>query len=365
MRKLTFKKTEMGLKYKYFDDQEKFFASILNDIESAKNYIYLETYRFGDGAVGKQFRDALTKKADQGVEVKLLIDHWGSMVDEGFFSELINNGGELRFFRKFKVTPNFMKYNNRRDHRKIVVIDDKVVYLGSSNIAERNLLWREFDVRIEGLIAGMFKDIFIDNFNIHNDFFHKKRPHIFTLAYGGALDIVRDIPSIKYRRIRKNLKEHIKHAKKEIILETPYFVPDYRFIHHLSQAAKRGVNVTLIIPKSSDVPVVDIMVSSYLGSLYKKGIHIKYYTKKFIHSKVALFDGNYFSFGSANLDHRSFSYQYELNLCGTDPKMRDIIRAHLNETLKDTEDFNYEVWKRRPLLQKINEIILIPMRTFM
>ncbi len=364
MRISSRKKPDLNLKYRYFEDQEKLFSSMIEDISSAKEYIYLETYRFGDGAVGKRFNEVLTKKAAEGVEIKLLIDHWGTMVDDTFFSEFTKSKGELRFFRKFKITYNFIKYNNRRDHRKLLVIDDKITYVGSSNISERNLLWREFNVRIQGYIAGVLKDVFLDNYDLHDKFFHKKRPHIFSIPYG-PLEIVRDIPSIKYRRIRSKLKEQIKKAKKEIILETPYFVPDYRFIRYLAKAVKRGVKVTLIVPKESDVRVVDVMSGSYFGYLYKNGIKVKLYTKKFMHSKVALFDNSYFSFGSANLDHRSFSYQYELNLFGSDKALLDIVRKHVEETLKGTEDFNYEKWKKRPLMRKIEEIFLIPARTFM
>jgi cardiolipin synthase len=327
-------------------------------------YIYIETFRYGNGRIGKQMLQALEKKAKEGVEIKLLIDHWGSQVSQEFFSDLIKNGSELRFFRKFKVTTNFIKYNNRRDHRKILVIDDKFVFLGSSNLAERNLEWREFDVKIEGHFAGIFKDIFLDNYSVYDNYFHDTRSHIFPLVYD-TLEIIRDVPSVNHRMIRRKLVDLIKAAKKEVIIETPYFVPDLRFMHHLKQAAKRGVKVILIFPKKSDVRVVQIMMSSFYGGLYKKGIQIKLYNKIILHSKVALIDGETFSFGSANIDHRSFSYMYELNVFGKDKKLRDIVKKHVDESLKGSEDFNYEEWKNRSLWQKTKEVVLIPFRTFM
>lgn len=364
MRKIFREKIKLGLKYKYFDTQEKLFSSMLNDMENAKEYIYLETFRFGDGAVCKEIRKILEKKAKQGVEIKLLIDHWGALVEEEFFSELIKNKGEVRFFRKFKFTYPFIKYNNRRDHRKLLVIDDKISYIGSSNIAERNLLWREFNIRMEGFIAGVLKDVFIDNYNVYEDFFHSKKPHIFPIPYGD-LEIVRDVPSIKYRKIRSKLVEQIKKAKNSIVLETPYFVPDFRFINYLGKAVKRGVTVTLIVPKKTDYMSVDSMMSSYYGLLHRKGIKIRFYTKKFMHSKVSLFDGNYFSFGSANLDHRSFSYQYELNIFGNDKELALLVKKHIENTYRDSEAFDYEAWKHRPFHDKLREILLIPARTFM
>ncbi|MGV8169399.1 MAG: phospholipase D-like domain-containing protein [Candidatus Nanoarchaeia archaeon] len=362
MKKLS---SESELDYKYFKDTEAFYSSIIKDIEKAKFYIYLETFRYDSSKYPKMIRAALDKAAERGVEIKLLIDGWGAQVDEKFFSELIKHNGELRFFRKPKLfTYNIIKYNNRRDHRKIIAIDDKIVYLSSANIAERNLHWREFSIRIEGHIAGMFKDIFLDNYELHKDFYHDKRSHIFPLTYG-SFEIVRDVPSARFRMVRKKLKNLIIESKKEILLETPYFVPDHRFLHALKEAARRGVKVTLIIPKRSDVMVTDIMASSYMGTLHRSGVKIKYYTKGFNHSKIALIDDEYFSFGSTNLDHRSFGYMYELNVFGKEKRLKDIVKKHIEETLKGTEDFDYKKWKRRGLHTRLLEILLWPMRSFM
>jgi len=352
------------LKCTYFKNQDDLFLSMIKEINKAKSYIYIETFRYGNGKIGKHIREALEKKAKEGVEIKLLIDHWGSRVKGEFFSDLIKHGGKLRFFRKFKVTFNFIKYNNRRDHRKILVIDDKVVFLGSSNLAERNLDWREFDVKIEGHFAGIFKDVFLDNYEVYDNYFHDTRSHIFPLVYD-SLEIIRDVPSVNHRMIRRRLVDLIKLAKKEVIIETPYFVPDVRFMHHLKQASKRGVKVILIFPKTSDVKVVQIMMSSFFGALHKKGIRIKLYNEKFLHSKVALIDGETFTFGSANIDHRSFSYMYELNVFGKDKKLRDIVKNHMEVSLIGSEDFNYDAWSKRSLWQKTKEVVLIPFRTFM
>ncbi|MGV8163047.1 MAG: phospholipase D-like domain-containing protein [Candidatus Nanoarchaeia archaeon] len=361
MKKLS---TDNNLEYKYFDETEEYYSSIIKDIEKSKYYVYLEVYRYDSSKYPKLIRDALEKALERGVEVKILIDGWGTQVEESFFSKITKNKGEVRFFRKPKIlTSNIIQYNNRRDHRKIIVIDDKLVYLSSANIAKRNLDWREFSVKIKGYIAGIFKDVFLDNYDLHDDFYHDKRSHIFPLTYG-SFEIVRDVPSVRFRKIRKRLKQLIMNAKKQIIIETPYFVPDHRFLHTLKDAAERGVKVTLIIPKQSDVKVVDIMASSYMGNLHEHKVNIKYYSK-FLHAKLVLIDDTYFSFGSANIDHRSFSYMYELNVFGNEKRFKEIVKQHIEETLKDTEDFNYIKWKQRPFHTKFMEFILKPFRTFM
>jgi cardiolipin synthase len=204
----------------------------------------------------------------------------------------------------------------------------------------------------------------MDNFKVYNNYFHDKRPHIFPLVYG-SFEIIRDVPSLKYKMIRDKLIDCINEAEKEIILETPYFVPDHIFIHALHEATKRGVKITIIIPKEADYKVVEIMTSSYVGKLHSWGVNVKQFTRKFLHAKVALFDDKVFSFGSTNLDHRSFFFQYELNIFGKDKRLKDIVKKHINETLKGCSDFDYESWKNRSFFIKIQELILRPFRAFM
>ena len=125
------------------------------------------------------------------------------------------------------------------------------------------------------------------------------------------------------------------------------------------------MKVTLIVPKQSDVKIVDIMASSFFGGLHESGVQIKWYTKKFLHAKVLLVDDEYFSFGSTNIDHRSLGYMYELNIFGNDKRLKEIVKKHIEETLQDTETFNYSTWKKRSMHKKILEILLGPLKTFM
>jgi cardiolipin synthase A/B len=356
--------SDLALKYRYFENQIDFFAGIIKDIEKAKKYIYLETYRYDDSYIARRIRDVLAKKAKDGVEIKILIDGWGALVDDGFFKKVTANGGEVRFFRKITFRrANWFSYNNRRDHRKLIVIDDKIIYTGSSNIAERVLNWRESNIRIEGPVAGIFKDIFLDNYEIHNIFYHDMRRHIFPLSFG-TMEIIRDAPSLRHQTVKRRLIELMYSAKKSIILETPYFVPDVALLRAMKRATLRGVKVTLILPKETDSGLVDIVMASYFGVLHRKNIDLKFYSKKFNHSKVALIDNNFYMLGSTNLDFRSFLLMYELCIFGRDKRLIEIVRNHINETLKDTKDFNYEDWKNRKISQKFMEFIVKPFRAF-
>ena len=150
------------MKYRIIDDTIQLYNLMLGDIAQAKDYIYLETYKFANDLMGVRFRDALTKKARSGVKIKILIDSWGrGPVSETFFTEMIGWGADVKFFEKIKINTDIFTRGHRRDHRKILVIDDKVCYIGSANITGYNLNWWELCLRIEGELVVALKKVFL------------------------------------------------------------------------------------------------------------------------------------------------------------------------------------------------------------
>ncbi len=348
--------------YHLFDDTFRYYNTLLDDIENAEDYIYFETYRIANDSIGIKFRDALTEKARQGIEVKLLLDSWGSSsVSEAFFGELIKHGGEVRFFEKIKINFDFFTRSHRRNHRKIIIIDDEITYLGSSNVTEYNLNWLELIIRIRGDISLTFKKIFRQDFNIYNKYVIDKVRYSKPITHG-IFEIVRDVPSITLKRINKKYIQLIRDAKNEIIIETPYFLPGFLLRKALSDAAKRGVEVKVIIPKHSDVGLVDILRNKYLGPLCKAGIRFLYYLPHNLHAKTMMVDSRIFSIGSANFDYRSFRYLYEIAVIGMEEDIIMQLNNHYNKAIKHSEDFNFESWLRRPLINKFFEWLLLPVR---
>lgn len=131
---------------------------MIDDIENACHYIYIETYRVGNDIIGARFRDALIKKVKKGIEVKLLVDAWGGVsVSRNFFDELVRHGGEVRFFEKIRLNFDMFTRSHRRNHRKIMIIDDEITYIGSSNLTGYNLNWRESVLRMKSPISLAFK----------------------------------------------------------------------------------------------------------------------------------------------------------------------------------------------------------------
>lgn len=349
----------------FFDDPWQYYNAMLKDIEAARKSICIETYKFGGGNIGERFRDVLTKKAKEGVDVKILIDSWGAQVSHSFFKELIRFSGEVRFYMKIKFFWDFFTKNHRRNHRKMVLIDDSISYIGSSNISGHSLNWCESVLRIEDReFNKSLRRVFKDDFKNYNRYVFNK-PGITRLIRSGDYEIVRDVPSITRQNIKKRFEELIKGARKRIVIETPYFLPGFLLRKALSDAVKRGVDVTVIIPKNSDVHMVDMVRGRYLGMLHKNGVNFRMFLPHNLHAKLMLIDDMRYSIGSANFDYRSFRYQMEIIFLGSDKEVITQLKEHISNCLKNSEPFNYGEWLKRPFMQRFFEWLYLPFRHLM
>ncbi|HOF80762.1 MAG: phosphatidylserine/phosphatidylglycerophosphate/cardiolipin synthase family protein [Bacteroidales bacterium] len=348
--------------YQLFDDPIRFYNVILDDIASAKKYVFIQMFKFSHQAMGMKFRDSLTAVALRGVEVKLLIDSWGgSSFPYNFFDELVSAGGEVRFFEKIKINIDIFTRSHRRNHRKLIIIDDIISYIGSSNISDYNLIWRESMLRIYGSIAVKFKKVFNQDFSAYKKYFRYKESFTRIIRHGD-MEILRDSPSVTRQKIKKRYEEVIKNALKEVIIVTPYFLPGFNLRKVLMDAANRGVEVKVIIPKRSDIRMVDILHGRYLEILNNSNVKFLYFTKHNLHAKLLLVDNEKFSIGSPNFDYRSFRYMHEIVLFGTTPSIIKLIREFIIDTQQFCEPFDYEAWQRRPAIQKFFEWVLLPFR---
>ncbi len=154
----------------------------------------------------------------------------------------------------------------------------------------------------------------------------------------------------------------VKEAKKRILIETPYFLPGFYLRKVLMEAAQRGVEVVVIIPKRSDINLIDILRNKYLGPLYQKGIKFNFYEHNNLHAKLMLVDDKTFALGSSNFDYRSFRYMYEIMIFGHNKEITSQIKIHIYKTLQNSSLFNYSAWKKRPLINKFFEWLLLPFR---
>jgi len=346
---------------KLFSTPRDWFESLCVDIRNAREEILIEIYRLNNDSIGKKVVQLLGEKCKQGVKVKLLLDSWGTKNDPDFFRPITENNGEIRFFDKIKLTLDFFSKNHQRNHRKIVIIDDKIVHFGSANITQYSALWRESILRFEGKMGLTFKKIVLDNWRIASLEFYKKRKYLKTIRLAN-MEIVRDIPSIYNQKIKKHFERDIRKAKHTINIVTPYFLPGYKLRRLLILASARGVNVTIYTPLHSDVQLVDYLRDKYLGFLHVKKINMLFFQSTNLHAKLLQVDDNYFSIGSSNFDYRSFRYMHEIMLCGYQPEINSLIQDYVVKLKEECLPFNYQKWKNRSTIHKIIGWLITPFR---
>ncbi|NPE26626.1 phosphatidylserine/phosphatidylglycerophosphate/cardiolipin synthase family protein [Methanococcoides sp. SA1] len=347
------------MKYEVMSKPERIYFRMLGDIRNAKKEILLETYIYDDDKIGREFLAELVKKAKDGIKVRVLVDAWGSSVKRKFFRELVAVGGEVRFFRELRYVWRWFNANHERNHRKLLIVDKEICYLGSINITASCLNWRELVLRVEGSLAKRFRRSFSGSWKRFNLFDAKK---IRKLVHEG-FEIIQDSPRSKFSFAERNYKKLIGRARDSVLIETPYFVPSMKIRRAMRRAIKRGVKVKLILPRKSDLGFVDILRNRYLGKLYRMGVKIYYYPK-ISHSKLLIVDEKFFLLGSSNLDYRSFKFQYEINLIGRDKDLIESLRKFFRSGLRKSRAFNYKVWQKRHWVSRIWEKILGGVREY-
>jgi cardiolipin synthase A/B len=352
------------LNYNIFTQNKELYTGMLADIEKAEKFVFLETYIFQNDKVGTRFKDILKQKAKQGIEVRVLLDGIGTFGNSGYFEDLKQDGVKLKFFREFKIVRKIINENNNRNHRKLLVIDGHIAYIGSSNIDQASLLWRELNIRIDHSDVKHLHRAFLDNWDIAEKRIFKKKKHTRAIHIG-ELEIARDVPSIKYKKIRKKQLELIGRAKKEVLIEVPYFLPDKKLHRAFSQALRRGVKVNLMLPQSSDVLMIDLLRQKYLGKIHEIGVEIFFFTPTNLHSKSMVVDGEYFSFGSANLNYRSLHLEFEINVFGSNKEIAKTLKNYYNEGLEYCQAFDHKQWKNRSYAQRMIEYALSFLKYFM
>jgi cardiolipin synthase len=348
--------------YRFYSQTAPWYDDLLADISRAEDYIYIESFRIGNDAVGERLCDALSACHSRGIRVKILVDWWGTGLNNENLNNLIQKGIEVRFFKKFILSIFLFSKNHRRDHRKIVVIDDRVSYIGSANFTAYNQVWRESILRIEGQMSTVLKKIFKDNFKIYNKDISvpllEKSSHR-TIKFNNFF-FIRDVPGVLRQNIKKNYIRLIQRAKRHIVIETPYFLPGRKIYSELIQAVRRGVEVNLIMPKSSDIKIVDYLRTTFLEEMHKKGVKIHFYRQNNLHAKLLFIDNEWFAIGSANIDHRSFKCMFEIATIGNEPAVCDLVNQHIQETFSLSEPFNEKEWRETPLFKRVAAFMLLP-----
>ncbi len=339
------------------------FEALLKDIYNAKRFIHMEYYIVRNDNVSNKIINALANKAKQGVEVKFITDRLGSFfTSKKHFKRIINAGGEVAYF---SLPSTFSM--NFRNHRKLAVIDGKIGYIGGFNIGDEYLgevkrfgNWRDSHIRIMGDSVKQMEIRFIQdwNFILPNSIpiIDKYFPLIEHKAtHFTKVQIVSSGPDTHHRGILHGFFEMITSAKKSIYIQTPYFVPDDGLLQALRIAALSGINVTIVIPGNPDHPFVFGASMSYVRELILVGAKCYKYTNGFLHSKIVVVDGAVTSIGSANVDIRSFSLNFEINAFIYSNYISKKFIRQIQNDIKESTEITIELYNNRSRGEKIKE----------
>lgn len=347
--------------------QEKFEA-LLKDIAAAESYINIQYYIFADDKIGRRVRQALMDKARQGVTVRVMYDSVGSAwTSRRFFEELRKAGAIVHPFQRV-ILPLFATRINWRNHRKLCVIDGKIGYIGGMNVADRYIdpgkgrLWRDTHLRVEGPVVRSLQYSFaVDwTFNgqplIEDEFPAEQGKANDTEGLG--MQLLTSGPTLQWANVAMLFIKAIGNAKRRVFLQTPYFLPTDALLKTLQTAALSGVDVRVMVPKSSDSRMLDFASASYFAECMQSGIKFYFYKPGMMHSKMLLVDDEFVSLGSTNFDFRSFECNYESNIQIYSKTFNEQMAGVFMDDLKDCDRVDQDKWRHRSKANRIIESLV-------
>jgi len=343
------------------------FADMITAIEGARRQILFETYIWKGDEIGERFKRALSEAAARGVEVHVIYDGFANLVVSPRFKRFPADVKVLRYpvyaagWRPFDLR----RYG--RDHRKILVVDDEVGFLGGYNVgAAYATEWRDTHLRITGPAVWDLTRGFADFWNLHRRrvIGSSRRPLLLETAstWEPRIRFHRNVPRLWMFPIRAMYLEAINRASHNIWMTSAYFLPDQDFVDALKAAALRGVDVRLLLPLKSNHIVADWISRGYFSQLLDAGVRILRYRDAMVHAKTTTIDGTWVTVGTANIDRLSLTGNYEINVELID---RDVAAA-LEEIFETDQANSLELtsgeWEARDLHRKFTEAVLAPLR---
>ncbi|WP_163195791.1 cardiolipin synthase [Clostridium thermarum] len=346
------------------------FHYLKEELKKAKHHIHLEYYIVKSDTIGNEIKNILIEKARQGVKVRFIMDRVGAInIKKSYLRELAEAGVDVVQYSYF-LAPLLKTINtqiNFRNHRKIVVIDGEVGFIGGINIGDEYLgkgklgFWRDTHLIVKGDFVLGLQAVFIDDYITLKDAkkkvsFHGEDFRDYFKAVdregGKIMQLIRSGPDSKYHSIEQGILKMISLAKDHIYITSPYFVPSESIQEALKIAALGGINVKILFPGRYDHLLVYYASRTYLAELSKCGVEVYLYKDDaFIHSKVVTIDGKLCTVGTANMDRRSFELNYEINAVIYDTEITKQLEGQFTEDLAQSRRVHIEEWDNisRPL----------------
>lgn len=359
---LTQSSLDVGNDIRILQNGDGFFPPLMRDIAAARESIHLESYIWYDGTISRQIAKLLALKARQGVEVRVLVDASGGRQLKGEVREMLDAAGvRVAHFHPLRFS-NIGRINNR-DHRKLVILDGRIAYISGHGYADTwtgngqdKKHWRDTGFRIAGPVVNRLQACFTENWieetgeiPAGDKYFPKIAPAGTTAAH-----VAYTSPSGSVSSVQILYYLAIKSARREIIIQNPYMLPDREAIEALAQAVKRGVDVKVMVPSDdvTDSPLVQHASHHHFGTLLQRGVKIWEYKRTLLHQKVIIIDGVWSSLGSTNFDDRSFQLNDEANIGVFDPRIAAELKSAFEADLRYARQRHFQEWRNRSLWHK-------------
>ncbi len=363
----------VGNKVDLLVDGPTTYDAMLLAIQNAKNHINMETFIIENDEIGQRFAKLLVSKQNAGVQVNLIYDSVGSMnTPTAFFMPLIESGGNVLEFNPVNPlkAPKFWQVS-RRDHRKLLIVDGQVAFVGGINISsvyssgsfgrskptKGDMAWRDTHLRLAGPVVSEFQKLFMATWLEQKGKPLASKDYFPELGSKGN-EVVRAIgssPEEPYSQIYATLLSAINSAETRIFLTNAYFVPDLQMLSALKEAVQRGVDVRLLLPEKTDSMLVFYASRSYYDELLEAGVKIYERQDAMLHAKTALIDGVWSTIGSTNLDWRSFTNNQEINAVLLGQDFGDKMQAMFEKDLESSKLVTLDAWRERSISIRIKE----------
>lgn len=342
-------------------DGPAFFPRMLEAIAQARRYVLFEIYLFESGAVATRFIDVFVAAAARGVTVKLLLDDFGALnLDSSDRARMRQSGVDLKFYNPLSWRK--LVHNLFRDHRKLLIVDGEVAFVGGAGITDDfdsprdpTHNWRDNTVRVQGPVLADWAELFRRVWESRTGIPLKAAVPPIAPSANGVLGRVGVSHTVVAQDIKRALQHHLHRAQYRIWIATAYFVPPRKLLRALKRAVRRGVDVLLLLPGPyTDHPAVRHAGHRYYGRLLRNGVRVLEYQPRFLHAKTALCD-DWVSIGSSNHDRWNLRWNLEANQEVSDPVFAQAVAAMFADDLRDSREITYAEWRRRPLLARLRE----------
>lgn len=341
------------------------FESLFRDIENAKAHIHVEFYIIVNDEVGRKFLDLLSKKAKEGVRVRVIYDYFGGWtITKKILRQLRADGVYIQPFLPADSVFGFSRINYR-NHRKIVVVDGKIGYTGGLNVAERYRkgnslgLWRDTFIRVTGTAVHGLQNIFLNDWNfvdkkdVNDEKYYPTSEDCGT-AY---MQSVMSGPDTDWENIMQGVVTAISNAVKFVYIHTPYYLPTESLMTAIETAALSGIDVRIMIPERNDNRLVAAASRSYMRRLLDVGVRVYFYKRNFLHSKAIVIDDEISIVGTANMDVRSYEQNFEVAAFIYHEQTAQLLKKKYEEDMEDCRELNINIWKHRSRWIKLKESV--------